>query len=196
MSSNIETSGADNPRDLAVIAATRRWLEGAVIGLNLCPFARAPLAAGRIRFSVSRAETEEALLDDLQSELRRLVAASPEECETSLLIHPHVLADFADYNDFLDAADKVLKRLKLVGHIQIASFHPDYQFSGTRADDMGNFTNRSPYPMLHLLREDSIEHALAAYPEPDRIYRRNIEALRALGRAAWDRMALGPASDE
>jgi len=181
---------------LAVIAATRRWLEAAVIGLNLCPFARAPLVGGRIRFSVSRAEMEEALLDDLQSELRRLVAASPEECETSLLIHPHVLADFADYNDFLDAADKVLKRWKLVGHIQIASFHPDYQFSGTLTDDMGNFTNRSPYPMLHRLREDSIEHALAAYLEPDRIYKRNIETLRALGRAGWDRMALGPASDE
>ena len=196
MSSNIKTSGTDSPRDLAVITATRRWLEGAVIGLNLCPFARAPLAAGRIRFSVSSAETQEALLDDLQTELRRLVAAGPVACETSLLIHPHVLADFADYNDFLDAADKVLKRLKLVGRIQIASFHPDYQFSGTLPDDMGNFTNRSPYPMLHLLREDSIEHALAAYPEPDRIYKRNIETLRALGRAAWDRLALGPVSKD
>ena len=196
MSSNIETPGVDNPRDRVVIAATRRWLEGAVIGLNLCPFARAPHAANRIRYAVSRADTVEALVDDLQSELRRLVAADPDECETSLLIHPHVLVEFADYNDFLDVADKVLRRLRLVGQIQIASFHPDYQFSGTPADDMGNFTNRSPYPMLHLLREDSIERALFTYPEPERIYQRNIETLRALGRAAWDRMAIGPAREE
>jgi hypothetical protein len=182
--------------DAAIVAATRRWLETAVIGLNLCPFARLPYQGNRIRYAVSAACTPPALAADLMSELRLLAAADPGDIETSLLIHPHVLEDFADYSDFLDVADDVLERLQLTGTLQIASFHPAYRFSGTAADDMGNFTNRSPFPLLHLLREASVERALAAFPEPERIYQRNIEALRVLGRAGWDRLWRDPAASE
>lgn len=191
-----DSQNVHGPREEAVISATRRWLETAVIGLNLCPFAQAPHAGNRIRYAVSNAATAFALAENLRSELRLLAAADAADIETTLLIHPHVLGDFADYNDFLDVADNVLASLKLVGQVQIASFHPAYQFSGTALEDMGNFSNRSPYPMLHLLRAASVERALASYPAPDRIYQRNIETLRKLGRDAWDRMALGPEQDE
>lgn len=174
-----------------MIAATRHWLEAAVIGLNLCPFAYAPHAGNRIGYSVSHATTTSALVVDLIDALQRLAGA--ETVETSLLIHPRVLGDFADYNDFLDVADDVLVRMGLDGIIQVASFHPDYQFSGTAAEDMGNFTNCSPYPMLHLLRESSLDRVLETYPDPDRIYERNIEVLRQLGREGWDQLEIRPA---
>jgi hypothetical protein len=180
-----------DPMDAAVIAATRHWLEAAVIGLNLCPFAHAPHTGNRIGYAVSHATTAPGLVDDLIVALQGL--AQSEEFETSLLIHPFVLGDFAEYNDFLDVADEVLVRMELEGVIQIASFHPGYQFSGTEADDMGNFTNRSPYPMLHLLRESSLDRVLETYPDTDRIYKRNIEVLRELGREGWQRLAVGPA---
>jgi hypothetical protein len=173
----------------AVIAATRRWLETAVIGLNLCPFARPVHERDRIRYVVSAASTEQELAAELAAELRFLAAADPESVETTLLIHPGVLGDFLDYNDFLDQADDVLTAAGLEGAIQIASFHPDYQFSGTAADDVSNCTNRSPYPMLHLLREASVESARASHADPSRIYERNIETLRVLGREAWEGMA-------
>jgi hypothetical protein len=176
--------------DDVVIAATRRWLEVAVIGLNLCPFARPVYLSDRIRYVVSAAASVGDLAEALAAELRFLAEADPGAVETTLLIHPRVLGDFLDYNDFLDVADDVLARLKLVGRIQIASFHPDYQFTGTAPDDMGNCTNRSPYPMLHLLREASIERAVASYAEPERIYERNIQTLRRLGRAAWEGLGL------
>jgi hypothetical protein len=176
--------------DDPVIQETREWLEKAVIGLNLCPFAKPVHVAGRIRYVVSRADTPEALLADLLVELRTIAAADPEEIETTLLIHPRVLADFLDYNDFLGVADAALEELDLVGEIQIASFHPHYQFEGTAPDDIENYTNRSPHPILHLLREASIEEAVASHPGTDGIYKTNIKTMRKLGLEGWRRLGL------
>jgi hypothetical protein len=173
-----------------ILQETRAWLEKAVIGLNLCPFAKPVHVAGRIRYAVSQAETPEELLADLLVELRALAGADPEEIETTLLIHPGVLTDFFDYNDFLDVADDALNELDLAGEIQIASFHPLYQFAGSGPDDIENFTNRSPYPMLHLLREESVDRAVEAFPETEKIYESNMETLRALGREGWRRLGL------
>ena len=168
-----------------VLAATRHWLEAAVIGLDLCPFARAPFTRDRIRYAVSDAREPEALLAELIAELKALAAVAPEEVETTLLIHPHALTDFLDYNDFLGAAEAAVADLGLAGVIQIASFHPRYQFAGTTEDDIENYTNRSPYPMLHLLREASVERAVAAFPEAAEIYEKNIETMRRLGIEGW-----------
>ncbi len=176
-----------SPTSTEVIATTQHWLERAVIGLNLCPFAKAAYVKQRVRFTVSAATSGEALLDDLIVALQELHAANPVECETTLLIHPQALTDFLDYNDFLDAADLALDALGLTGVIQVASFHPQYQFAGTGVDDIENHTNRSPYPLLHLLREDSIEQAVESYPDVDDIPRRNIETLRRLGLEGWAR---------
>ena len=162
------------------IGPVRHWVETVVVGLNLCPFAKRELVNDRVRFSVSEAETEEQLLADLQAELELL--NNDEAVETTLLIHPGVLQDFFDYNQFLNYVDSLLTQMELEGVYQVASFHPDYQFSGTRPDDVENYTNRSPYPMLHLIREDSLERAIAGYPHPDRIPERNIELLESLGR--------------
>jgi hypothetical protein len=170
------------------IAATRHWLEQAVIGLNLCPFARAVHLKQQIRWVDSPARDVQGLLCELLAELRFLAAADPEQVETTLLIHPQVLADFLDYNDFLDVADAALGELGLTGVLQVASFHPDYRFAGTAPDDAANFSNRSPYPMLHLLREDSIARAVAAVPDVAAIYERNIDTLRRLGAAGWHRL--------
>ena len=172
--------------DAAVVAATRRWLERAVIGLNLCPFAKAVHVRNQVRYVVSQARDEAALLEDLLHELQLLAAADPGDIDTTLLVHPHVLGDFLDYNAFLDVADAAVEELGLDGVLQVASFHPGYQFADSAPDDMGNFSNRSPYPTLHLLREDSIDRAVAAFPEAERIYQANIDRLEALGRAGWD----------
>ena len=171
--------------EAAIVAATRRWVERAVIGLNLCPFARAPFVRGRLHFRVSRARSTDELLTDLREELRALQAADPGVRETTLLIHPHVLTDFFEYNEFLYTADAELLALGLEGDLQIASFHPDYRFADTAADDVENFTNRSPYPILHLLRESSIDVAVDALTDTDEIYRRNIRTLRQLGADGW-----------
>ncbi|WP_320415215.1 DUF1415 domain-containing protein [Lysobacter changpingensis] len=170
------------------IAATRRWLERAVIGLNLCPFAKAVYVKQQVRFVLSEATTPDALLDELASELSLLARTDPDVVDTTLLVHPRVLADFLDYNDFLDRADAAVAALGLEGEIQVASFHPQYRFAGTYADEMGNFTNRSPYPTLHLLREASIDRAVAAFPDPDVIVERNIATLEKLGPEGWDRL--------
>lgn len=170
------------------LAATRHWLNQAVIGLNLCPFAKAVHTKGRIRWVLSAATDTEALLQDLLRELQFLAAAEPEDVDTTLIVHPGVLADFLDYNDFLDIADAALVELDLEGVIQIASFHPDYQFDGTEPDDVENCTNRSPFPTLHLLRESSIDAAVASFPEAETIFERNQATLRQLGRAGWDRL--------
>jgi hypothetical protein len=169
------------PSDDAVIFATRSWLEQIVIGLGLCPFAKAVHVKGQIRYFVSAADTAEGLLEDLLNELAVLPAADPEVTDTTLLIHPHALPDFLDYNDFLSIADAALDDLGLAGELQIASFHPHYQFEGNTPDDPANYCNRSPYPMLHLLREASVERAVAAFPDPSLIVDRNIEVLRKLG---------------
>lgn len=170
------------------IAATRRWLERAVIGLNLCPFAKAVLAKGQVRFVLSEAATPEALLEELASELVLLEQSDPERIDTTVLIHPRVLNEFLDFNDFLELADGVVAALDLEGEIQVASFHPDYQFADTHPNDIENYTNRSPYPTLHLLREDSVERAVEAFPEASDIFEKNIATLRALGHDAWDKL--------
>ncbi len=170
------------------IAATRHWLEQAVIGLNLCPFAKAVHVREQIRWVESAARDPDRLLEDLVAELRLLAAADPTEVDTTLLIHPQVLNDFLDYNDFLDEADAAVEALGLAGVLQVASFHPDYRFEGTAADDVGNLTNRSPLPMLHLLREDSIDRAVAAFPDAAAIYERNVDTLRRLGVDGWRRL--------
>ncbi|HEX9392215.1 MAG TPA: DUF1415 domain-containing protein [Usitatibacteraceae bacterium] len=174
----------------AVIAATRLWLERAVIGLNLCPFAKAVHIKGQIRYVVSAAATPEALVADLIAELEFLDSVDAEKTDTTLLIHPQVLNDFLDYNDFLEVADAVVEELELDGEIQVASFHPDYQFEGTTADDISNYSNRSPYPTLHLLREASVERAVAAFPEAADIFGKNIETLERLGHAGWEKLGL------
>ncbi|MFL6263336.1 MAG: DUF1415 domain-containing protein [Thermoanaerobaculia bacterium] len=173
-----------------IVAATRHWLEKAVIGLNLCPFARPVYAREQIRYVVSEAETPEALLADLIAELQALAAAEPDEVETTLLIHPRVLSDFLDYNDFLGVAEEAVADLGLEGVLQVASFHPDYQFVGTEPDDITNYTNRSPYPTLHLLREASVERAVASVPDTAEIYERNMETLRRLGLEGWRRLGV------
>ncbi len=183
-------TGAMTLDSAAVVEATVEWIEKAVIGLNLCPFARAVHAGHRIRYVVTAATEPEALVEVLLAELATLAAADPAELETTLLIHPRVLNDFLDYNEFLDVADAAVEQLGLTGEVQVASFHPDYQFAGTGPDDIGNYTNRSPYPTLHLLREDSVERAVAAHPDTERIFENNIETLHRLGRAGWDRLGL------
>jgi len=174
----------------AIIDATQRWLERAVIGLNLCPFAKAVHVRKQIRYVVSSAATPEELLKDLINELELLAESSAEKIDTTLLIHPDVLTDFLDYNDFLEIADATLEERDLAGELQIASMHPHYQFADTQPDDMENYTNRSPYPTLHLLRESSVDKAVAAFPEADRIFEKNIETMRRLGHEGWDKLWL------
>ena len=171
-----------------VIARTRTWLERAVIGLNLCPFAKAEHAHDRIRYVVSQATSEAGLLEDLQRELLHLADADPAQCETTLLVHPQVLGDFLDYNDFLELADALVEELELDGTLQVASFHPQYQFAGTAADDITNCTNRAPYPTLHLLREASVAKAVATFPDAAEIFERNQRTLRELGHEGWRRV--------
>ena len=169
---------------------TKRWLESAVIGLNLCPFAKAVYIKDQIRFIVSNAETSADLLKELEAELNFLYQADPALIDTTLLIHPLVLGDFLDYNDFLDDADALLQQQDLEGEIQIASFHPDYQFAGTDATDITNYTNRSPYPTLHLLREDSIDRAVEAFPDAADIFEKNMQTLNDLGQEGWKNLGL------
>ena len=175
---------AATPFDLA-LAETRAWVDRAVIGLNLCPFAKAPQVKGRVRYVVSVANDPKALLAALADELGRLAAAPAERIETTLLIHPQALTDFADYNDFLAVAERVVAGLGLGGVIQVASFHPQYRFAGTAPDDVSNATNRSPYPTLHLLREESIDRAVTVFPEAEAIYEVNITTLQRLGVEGW-----------
>lgn len=183
------TSGASLP-DASVdpVALTRLWLERAVIGLNLCPFAKAVYVKQQVRFVLSDATTPEALLEQLAEELVHLRDVSPEETDTTLIIHPDVLTDFLEYNDFLDNADAAVETLGLEGVIQVASFHPYYQFAGTEFGDVENFTNRAPYPTLHLLREDSVSRAVDAFPDADAIVDRNIETVTRLGADGWHRL--------
>ncbi|MBX9799383.1 MAG: DUF1415 domain-containing protein [Burkholderiaceae bacterium] len=173
-----------------VIALTQAWLEKAVIGLNLCPFAKAVYVKQQIRYVVSTARNTDALYEELSAELQHLHQSDPAEIDTTLLILPELLADFLDYNDFLDVADEAIEDLELDGEIQIASFHPDYQFADSKADDIENYTNRSPYPILHLLREASIERAVEAFPEAEEIYEKNMETLRKLGLEGWMNLQL------
>lgn len=174
--------------DNTVLEATRHWLTRAVIGLNLCPFAKAVHVKNQIRYSVSEATTMEGVLADLETELRTLADADPADIDTTLLIVPHALGDFLDYNDCLFFANRMLKQLRLEGTLQIASFHPHYQFEGSAPNDIENYTNRAPYPILHLLREASIERAVEAFPDAADIYERNEETMRRLGLEGWRKL--------
>lgn len=173
------------PQAERVIAETRAWVERAVIGLNLCPFARAVQAKAQIRYTATDAGDEQALLEALVAEMHALAAADPARIDTTLLVHPRALGDFADYNDFLQVADAALADQGLEGVLQIASFHPHYRFAGTEANDVTNATNRSPHPTLHLLREASVDRAVAAFPDASAIYENNLVTLRALGPTGW-----------
>ncbi len=171
--------------DEACLASTRCWLERAVIGLNLCPFAHAVYRKKQIRFAVTAAASADALLAELANELQRLARLDAEQLETTLLIHPLVMADFIDYHFFLAEANAALSNLGFAGVFQIASLHPDYEFAGSATDDIENCTNRSPHPTLHLLRETSIDRAVAAFPQAAAIFDRNIATMRKLGHHGW-----------
>jgi hypothetical protein len=153
--------------------------------LNLCPFAKAPMVKGQIRYVLSETDDPRVLLDELCAQMTALVAADPAEVETTLLVHPNALLDFLDFNDFLEAADAALEDLGFAGVLQIASFHPDYQFDGTDPDDVGNASNRAPCPTLHLLREASVERAVEAFPDAEAIFENNLDTLEALGAEGW-----------
>lgn len=175
----------------AVIAATRHWLARAVIGLNLCPFAKSVYVKEQVRYVVCDAKEAADVLDVLERELKLLAETDPAQVDTTLLIVPEALADFLEFNDLLYFAGRLLGSLRLEGMLQIASFHPQYQFEGTEPDDIENYTNRAPYPILHLLREDSIARAAAAFPDAADIYERNMETMRRLGHEGWQRWMEG-----
>jgi hypothetical protein len=169
-----------------ITALTRAWLEEAVIGLNLCPFAESVHRNGQIAYYVSHAKDASGLMDDLIEAIDALMSADPEEIDTALLIHPHALQDFEQYNEFISWTTDFLAESGLEAVLQIASFHPDYRFAGTSAEDITNCTNRSPFPMLHLLREASVDAALTALPEAAQLVEKNLDTLRALGADGWD----------
>ncbi len=178
------------PSDDEVLARTRAWLEKAVIGLNLCPFAKAVYTRDRVRLVVSQARHADDWLEELDRELDLLVATPAEQVDTTLLIHPTLFSDFLDFNDFLEIAEGVLDEHGLEGVVQLASFHPQFQFDGTTPEDMGNYTNRAPYAVLHLLREDSVEKAVDSLPDPDAIYQDNIRTLDKLGLEGWTKLGI------
>ncbi len=172
------------PAELA-IAETRAWVRRAVIGLNLCPFARAVDVKGQVRYVFSDATDAETLLATLVVELQRLADTDPELVDTTMVIHPRVFADFEDFNDFLELADAAVEDLDLDGVLQVASFHPRFQFADTEVDDITNATNQAPYPTLHLLREESVDRAVAAFPEAEAIFEKNMATLEKLGPQGW-----------
>ena len=173
-----------------VLEKTRHWLEAAVIGLNLCPFAKAVYVKNQVRLVVSKARHADDLLEELDRELDLLVATPASEIDTTLLIHPTLFEDFLDFNDFLEVAEGVVDEHGLEGVIQLASFHPQFQFDGTELDEISNYTNRAPFAILHLLREGSVERALEAFPQADAIFEANIATLEKLGHAGWKSLGL------
>jgi hypothetical protein len=183
-----DTSMVALPTSDEAVEHSRLWLEKAVIGLNLCPFAKAVHKKGQIRYVVSAATQPLELLDDLKRELEYLRDVGADSVDTTLLIHPGVLDDFKDFNEFLEVADLAVEDLGLDGDIQVASFHPRFQFEGTGPDDVTNYTNRSPYPTLHLLREDSIDKAVAAFPDASKIFEANMATLDELGVEGWKKL--------
>ena len=176
--------------DKEVLAKTRHWLEAAVIGLNLCPFAKAVYVKNQVRLVVSKARHADDLLEELDRELDLLVATPANEIDTTLLIHPTLFEDFLDFNDFLEVAEGVVNEHGLEGVIQLASFHPQFQFDGTEPDAISNYTNRAPFAILHLLREDSVERAVEAFPQADAIFETNIATLEKLGLPGWKALGL------
>lgn len=179
--------------DDTVLADTRRWIEKAVIGLNLCPFARSVYVKNQVRIVVSRARHLDAFLDELDRELDLLQNTPAEQVDTTLLVHPTLFPDFEVFNDFMNVVDDVVAEHELEGEIQVANFHPDFLFEGEAADDPSHFTNRSPYPTLHLLREDSVERAVASEGgDAQKIVERNIATLRDLGAEGWKALLAKP----
>ena len=176
--------------DEQVLAQTRHWLEKAVIGLNLCPFAKSVYVKNQVRLVVSHARHADDLLEELDRELDLLIATPAAEIDTTLLIHPTLFEDFLDFNDFLEVAEGVVDEHELEGVVQLASFHPQFQFDGTEPDDIGNYTNRAPFAMLHLLREESVERAVEAFPEAESIFEQNIATLEKLGSEGWKALGL------
>ena len=173
-----------------ILAKTKHWLEAAVIGLNLCPFAKVVYVKNQVRLVVSKARHADDLLDELDRELDLLVATPASEIDTTLLIHPTLFDDFLDFNDFLEIAEGVVEEHGLEGVIQLASFHPKFQFDGTEVDDISNYTNRAPFAILNLLREDSVDRAVEAFPQADAIFDTNIATLEKLGLAGWKSLGL------
>lgn len=176
------------------VADTRRWLERAVIGLNLCPFAKAVLVKNQVHFAVSEAHDAAGVLDDFARELDDLLACDPQERDTTLLVIPRGFGDFLDFHDLTARAERLVRKQGLEGVVQVASFHPRFVFAGEGEDDITNHTNRAPYPTLHLLREASMDRAVAAFPDAAAIYETNMETLRRLGRAGWDALGVGPSA--
>ena len=173
-----------------IIAATRHWLEKAVIGLNLCPFAKAVYVKEQVRYVVSEAKHLDGLLEDIDREIDFLAQADPAAVDTTLIMHASLLEDFLDFNDFLDIVDEAVSEQGHEGVIQVAAFHPQWQFADTEPDDIGNYTNRAPFPTIHLLREASVTRAVDAFPEAESIYERNIETLNRLGLDGWRALGL------
>lgn len=173
-----------------ILAATRVWLERAVIGLNLCPFAKSVFVKKQVRYALTAATTADELLAELEHELKILAETDPANLDTTLLIHPQTMTDFLDYHFFLTEVEALLKNLDYEGVFQIASLHPQYEFAGSEPEDIANYTNRAPYPMLHLLRESSIDRAVAAFPDAADIFERNIETMEKLGHAGWKKLWL------
>ena len=183
-------------RDALVIEDTRRWVQRAVIGLNLCPFAKSVEVKKQVRYVVSHASGTKPLLADLKRELLALEAAVPAELDTTLLVVPDGFAEFLDFNAMLERADKLLVDLDLDGVLQIASLHPQYQFADTEPDDITNFTNRAPYPTLHLLREDSVDRAVAAFPNAEAIFETNMQTMQDLGPEGWAALGVDATLDK
>lgn len=184
------TPYADAADGDAILADTQRWLERAVIGLNLCPFAKSVFVKKQIRYALTAATTADELLAELEHEFALLADTAPAQLDTTLLIHPRVMASFIDYHFFLSEAAALIRRLDYDGIFQIASLHPQYEFAGSASDDIANYTNRSPYPTLHLLRESSIDRAVAAFPQAETIFERNIETMERLGHDGWRQLFL------
>ena len=183
-------------RDAIAVEDTRRWVQRAVIGLNLCPFAKSVEVKKQVRYVVSHAQRAKPMLADLKRELLHLVATDPKELDTTLLIARDGFADFLEFNDLLEPADQLLVDLDLDGVLQIASLHPRYQFADTEPDDITNYTNRSPYPCLHLLREESVDRAVAAFPNPESIFETNMQTMRELGTQGWADLGVGPTPED
>lgn len=187
---DVLTLPTDSTATSEVVDATQIWLERAVIGLNLCPFAKSVHVKKQIRYAVTAAATADELLAELEHELQLLANTDSQALDTTLLIHPAVMGDFLDFHFFLAEADAMIRNLGYDGIFQIASLHPQYEFAGSDADDIDNFSNRAPYPTLHLLREASIDRAVAAFPDAADIFERNIETLQKLGHDGWRRLWL------
>jgi hypothetical protein len=184
------TDTLTSDQERTAIEDTQKWLLGAVVGLNLCPFAKAVVVKDMVRYRVCASAEPADVLAMLREELQHLAGADPDKLDTTLLIAPNALPNFLDFNDFLAECDEVLMDLELDGVLQVADFHPHYQFGGTDADDIENFTNRTPYPTLHLLREASIDKAVEAYPDASLIFERNIEVLNKLGHEGWAKLGI------